>query len=343
MMHQQHRQEQHQRAQRPSQSYNRLHTDAQNLLNRQLAPHTADNAQSQQRHNEGAWSSQTMDALRVSSENRSPTLSDDAVPLSASSSAEFMSLKTRPASYAPPSNRYFAAPPVRTGSFTASDTHSQMGSGVASTSKQTPTLARPQLDMRSLGNNADTDGNLTGQNGIRSISPASGSSSTHIWAGVPQQNHATSASPRTIGLRRTRSADRNRQLHAVDEESKSHSNKHTAHSQQMGSSAAADAGPSRHHASIADSGPESPNGIYDSSKQVDRGSSGRSRAKKSQRCAKCSQPMTGQFVRALGAVFHLDCFRCQVRKHGRRSYSSLCSRRDDRRIVTRSLLPNSFP
>ena len=32
----------------------------------------------------------------------------------------------------------------------------------------------------------------------------------------------------------------------------------------------------------------------------------------SQVCAKCSLPMAGQFVRALGTVFHLDCFRCQV-------------------------------
>lgn len=39
-----------------------------------------------------------------------------------------------------------------------------------------------------------------------------------------------------------------------------------------------------------------------------------SRSKQSQRCAKCCQPMTGQFVRALGTVFHLDCFRCQVSK-----------------------------
>lgn len=30
-----------------------------------------------------------------------------------------------------------------------------------------------------------------------------------------------------------------------------------------------------------------------------------------QPCAKCGQPMTGQFVRALGMVYHLDCFRCQ--------------------------------
>ncbi|MBW0502961.1 hypothetical protein O181_042676 [Austropuccinia psidii MF-1] len=30
-----------------------------------------------------------------------------------------------------------------------------------------------------------------------------------------------------------------------------------------------------------------------------------------QPCAKCGQSMTGQFVRALGTVYHLDCFRCQ--------------------------------
>lgn len=29
-------------------------------------------------------------------------------------------------------------------------------------------------------------------------------------------------------------------------------------------------------------------------------------------CAKCDLPMTGQFVRALGTVYHLDCFRCLV-------------------------------
>ncbi|KPV75517.1 uncharacterized protein RHOBADRAFT_36373 [Rhodotorula graminis WP1] len=40
------------------------------------------------------------------------------------------------------------------------------------------------------------------------------------------------------------------------------------------------------------------------------------RSKRSERgppatCAKCALPMTGQFVRALGTVYHLDCFRCQ--------------------------------
>lgn len=29
-------------------------------------------------------------------------------------------------------------------------------------------------------------------------------------------------------------------------------------------------------------------------------------------CSACHQPMSGQFVRALGTVFHLDCFRCRV-------------------------------
>ncbi len=29
-------------------------------------------------------------------------------------------------------------------------------------------------------------------------------------------------------------------------------------------------------------------------------------------CAKCSNNVTGQFVRALGVVFHKDCFRCKV-------------------------------
>lgn len=30
------------------------------------------------------------------------------------------------------------------------------------------------------------------------------------------------------------------------------------------------------------------------------------------RCKKCGEPLTGQFVRALGGTFHLDCFKCKV-------------------------------
>ena len=29
-------------------------------------------------------------------------------------------------------------------------------------------------------------------------------------------------------------------------------------------------------------------------------------------CKKCGEPLTGQFVRALGGTFHLDCFMCRV-------------------------------
>ena len=30
-------------------------------------------------------------------------------------------------------------------------------------------------------------------------------------------------------------------------------------------------------------------------------------------CQKCSEHLTGQFVRALGGTFHLECFKCRVR------------------------------
>jgi hypothetical protein len=29
-------------------------------------------------------------------------------------------------------------------------------------------------------------------------------------------------------------------------------------------------------------------------------------------CKKCNEPLTGQFVRALGGTFHLDCYKCRV-------------------------------
>lgn len=32
-------------------------------------------------------------------------------------------------------------------------------------------------------------------------------------------------------------------------------------------------------------------------------------------CKKCGESLTGQFVRALGGTFHLDCFLCRVWKH----------------------------
>jgi len=32
-------------------------------------------------------------------------------------------------------------------------------------------------------------------------------------------------------------------------------------------------------------------------------------------CGKCGQQINGQFVRALGDTYHLECFTCQVRLH----------------------------
>lgn len=39
---------------------------------------------------------------------------------------------------------------------------------------------------------------------------------------------------------------------------------------------------------------------------------GASGGKSNRICKKCDQPLTGQFVRALGGTFHLECFLCRV-------------------------------
>lgn len=43
-----------------------------------------------------------------------------------------------------------------------------------------------------------------------------------------------------------------------------------------------------------------------------RGRSGRSASGQLRVCAKCGEPLTGQFVRALEGTYHLDCFKCRV-------------------------------
>lgn len=42
-------------------------------------------------------------------------------------------------------------------------------------------------------------------------------------------------------------------------------------------------------------------------------SGGRSGNSAQRICKKCDQPLTGQFVRALGGTYHLECFLCRVR------------------------------
>ena len=39
---------------------------------------------------------------------------------------------------------------------------------------------------------------------------------------------------------------------------------------------------------------------------------GRTASGQMRMCKKCGLPLTGQFVRALGGTFHLDCFKCRV-------------------------------
>jgi len=43
-----------------------------------------------------------------------------------------------------------------------------------------------------------------------------------------------------------------------------------------------------------------------------RNGNGRTQSGQLRICKKCGEPLTGQFVRALGGTFHLDCFRCRV-------------------------------
>lgn len=60
-------------------------------------------------------------------------------------------------------------------------------------------------------------------------------------------------------------------------------------------------------------------------------------------CAACSQPLEGAFVRALGNVWHLQCFKCKVRLHPLIFRGALHLRISPLRIVMLLLPPNSFP
>jgi LIM domain len=44
---------------------------------------------------------------------------------------------------------------------------------------------------------------------------------------------------------------------------------------------------------------------------------GRSASSTTKQCKKCGEPLLSQFVRALGATYHLDCFKCKVSKVNR--------------------------
>lgn len=58
-------------------------------------------------------------------------------------------------------------------------------------------------------------------------------------------------------------------------------------------------------------------------------------SRREQACDACGKPMTGQFVRALGVVFHLDCFRCRVSICRPRMMSAILTFFDD---LTRTVI-----
>lgn len=65
--------------------------------------------------------------------------------------------------------------------------------------------------------------------------------------------------------------------------------------------------------SNSEAGPSTTKGVPISTSQTHNGRPERPEraSRRDQQCDACGKPMTGQFVRALGVVFHLDCFRCR--------------------------------
>ncbi|GAA5838870.1 hypothetical protein JCM11251_003724 [Rhodosporidiobolus azoricus] len=78
----------------------------------------------------------------------------------------------------------------------------------------------------------------------------------------------------------------------------------SSRTRQRGDSAGSSSSISHSHSPSAAS-----RGVSRERERKDRSASGAAAAGQAL-CAKCELPMTGQFVRALGTVYHLDCFRC---------------------------------
>ena len=90
--------------------------------------------------------------------------------------------------------------------------------------------------------------------------------------------------------------------------------------------------------------PIPPNGVDDVNKGMrDMTVRDRSRTNggtsKSRVCMKCGESLTGQFVRALGGTFHLDCFRCEVSYDGQIALASILKFTGLRRRRRLQILP----
>lgn len=64
---------------------------------------------------------------------------------------------------------------------------------------------------------------------------------------------------------------------------------------------------------LGDRSPVSPPGVGPAGGGIVSGTTHGHSPKSTRTCAKCQDPLTGQFVRALGGTYHLDCFKCRVR------------------------------
>lgn len=74
--------------------------------------------------------------------------------------------------------------------------------------------------------------------------------------------------------------------------------------------------------------PQKPSGpltrsLTDPDQQPD--SQQREKPKRTKICGKCGEGLTGQFVRALGDTYHLECFTCHVRAHPTQTRMPTCS------------------
>ncbi|GJN89320.1 hypothetical protein Rhopal_002300-T1 [Rhodotorula paludigena] len=176
---------------------------------------------------------------------------------------------------APPSPTF---PPSHSNSTLSSHSHSHSHSAYASSSRSPTVPTFPKSSSSSSSSNAHTGATANSASGSPFMHPPSASSSSSRPPSTSSHSHSPSNS---------RSADGHPS--AVPS---GHTSASTSRSRGNSAASSTDADASRRG---------------EGEKRGRRDKSSVAQAV----CAKCELPMTGQFVRALGTVYHLDCFRCQ--------------------------------
>lgn len=194
---------------------------------------------------------------------------------------------------------------------------------------------RPPLPQRRASENA-----LSPHSGSPSAnrSPTTGSQSQDYELGTPtmltqpelpsRTSSRQNLSPRISSSALPLSAAESSHLHMRSSNSSSNSGKRDSGLPSSGNAAAVTSDVQTHS---ADAGPSRPKSIPTAVQQQHQQqmaalpSSPTSKeirsSRRDQLCDACGKPMSGQFVRALGVVFHLDCFRCRVSRIIPRSWS----------------------